>query len=161
MKNKKGQHKIQQMAFMLIALFIFMILAAMFFLWLYLNDAGKKADVIEEEMAILAAQFISKTPEFGCGDNCIDTDQIMLLRNRSFYKNFWDFKSLEVRRIYPAGKLRECNSVIYPNCDFYKIYDTGESTKKLSSFIALCRKEDYKGIKMRRCELGKVIVGIK
>lgn len=161
MVGKKAQHRIQQMAFMLVALFIFMILAGMFFLWLYLNNIRKEAATLEENRAIIVAQFISKTPEFGCGDNCIDTDQIMLLRNRSFYNNFWDFKSIEVRRVYPAGGGKKCTFEIYPNCDIYTLFDASGDVKKVSSFVALCRKEVYKGSVMKRCELGKLVVGIK
>ena len=160
MRGKKAQHKIQQTAFMLVGLFIFMILAGMFFLWIYLSDIRSKAGVLEENQAIIAAQFISKTPEFGCGDNCIDTDQIMLLRNRTFYKEFWNFESLEVKRVYPIGTGKECTLARYPDCDAYKVYDTGKGTKKLSSFVALCRKENYKGSVMKRCELGKLVIGI-
>lgn len=161
MKNKKGQHKIQQMAFMLVALFIFMILAGMFFLWLYLNNLREKAATLGEEQAIIAAQFISSLPELGCGENCIDTDQAMLVKNQAFYQNFWDFESLEIRRIYPTGIGRECALSTYPNCDIYTLYDTGKDARKISSFVALCRKENYKGSVARRCELGKIVIGIK
>lgn len=160
MKNKRGQYRIQQMAFMLVALFIFMILAGMFFLWLYLNNARKSAAKLEENNALLAAQFISKTPELECGDNCIDTDRVMLLIDRTFYKNFWDFKSLEIRKVYPAEIGKKCTPATYPNCDSYSIFDLGNSEKKISSFVALCRKEIYNGGIIKRCELGKIIIGV-
>jgi len=131
--QKKGQLKIQQMAFMLIAVTLFFVLVGMFFLTIQVSKIRKTAEVLEEKNALLLVTKLAKK-----------------------YEDFWGVSNIQIRKIYPAG-IKECNIGNYPNCDIIKIYD-GEITEEYSNFVSLCRKESFEGSSYNKCELGRLMV---
>ena len=160
--QKKGQLKIQQMAFMLIAVTLFFVLVGMFFLTIQVSKIRKTAEVLEEKNALLLVTKLANSPEFSCDGsfrtgNCIDADKVMALKNNAKkYEDFWGVSNIQIRKIYPAG-IKECNIGNYPNCDIIKIYD-GEITEEYSNFVSLCRKELFEGSSYNKCELGRLMV---
>lgn len=159
---KSGQLKIQQMAFMILAVTIFFILAGLFYLTIYLQGIARQSNEQRERQAVINAEFFAESPEFTCGSYCIDTDRLMVLKNKTAYKNFWPYESIEVRRVYPKGIGRECNFGNYPDCDSYTIVDDkAENIRKAANFVALCRKDPVQGHVSRKCELGKIILGVE
>ncbi len=119
--TKKSQTKIQQTAFMLVAVTLFLALAGIFVLGFGLSGLKNKASNIEEENAILLASKIANTPEFSCGQafgnklNCIDMDKVLALKSEiQNYGNFWGIEDIKIRKIYPPYTCLE----IEPNCDF-------------------------------------------
>ena len=159
--SKKGQFKIQQMAFMLLAVFLFFILAGLFWLALQSRNLQRQAVQLQEEQAILMAEFLSSASEFSCGSYCIDTDKIMILMNRQAYQEFWPVSYIKIRKLYPKQDDKECNKGNYPNCNIYNIYENKEikSDMSVGSFVALCRYEQVEGYPTRVCELGRFIIG--
>jgi len=166
MKNKKAQMKVQQMAFMLIAVTLFLVMAGMFMLMISFSGIRDAAKLLEEKNALLLVSKIADSPEFSCGNafgttrsNCIDTDKVMALTGRlRDYRGFWGVPGIEIRKIYPAGG-RKCSLENYPECEKITIEDSREGTG-VSNFVSLCRKEQNSstGYIYDKCELGRIIV---
>ena len=162
MMHNKGQFKIQQTAFMIIAVTLFFVLAGLFYLSIYLRGVARGANEQNERRALINAEIFAESPEFTCGSHCIDTDRVMILRNRTAFRDYWPFSSIEVRRVYPAGTGKECSLSNYPNCDTYTLVDKKvKNIVKVSNFVALCRKEVLEGVITRKCELGKIVLGVE
>jgi hypothetical protein len=166
---KKAQIKIQQTAFMLIALTLFFVLVGLFFLSFKLSGLREKATTLDEKNAIILSSKISNYPEFSCEEaygskrvNCIDSDKLMAFVNfKPKYSNFWEISGLEIRKIYPKQSEIICSSSNYPNCTYFKIFSGENSGPDYTSFVSLCRKESFSGAIYDKCELAKIIVSYK
>lgn len=161
--NNHGQFKMQQMIFMIVAVFLFFVLAGLFVLSGQLRGIKERARALEENQAILMAQFLVSSPEFACsqGAYCIDTDKIINLMNRTAYKDFWPVAYIKVAKVYPQNKER-CTLGNYPNCGIFDVFDSGfQSSAGVGSYVALCRKDIFNGRVIDKCELGQIIIGYK
>jgi len=164
---KKGQLKIQQMAFMLIAVVIFFVLVGLFFLTIKYGQWHREAKELAKEEAIALISKIAESPEFACvGDiagnvNCIDADKLMVLKDMKVYEKFWPVEAIIIRRIYPGEGLYEneieCTRTNYPDCNTIKLF-TKESTAPISTFVALCRKELIEGEVYDKCEIAMLMI---
>lgn len=155
----KGQIKIQQMAFVLVAIFIFFVLIGLFFVYIQLSSINGSAEDLRSKAALEKARNIVNTPEFAWGiedcSSCLDLDKILILKDRVSYKGFWDLSLLKIKRVYPEGE-GECTKQNYPDCGEITIIDSENVPASRSAFVSLCRYDlngDY-----FKCELGKVIV---
>ncbi len=163
-KYTRAQLKIQQMAFMIIAVFIFFVLVGLFALNLVLSNMHKQANLIGEERAKLGVMSVIETPEFSCGKpNCVDADKLIGIANRQGYSGYWFFSSLEVIKLGKnESAMIDCNKANYPNCDKFIVYDKNiANQRKISNFIVLCRKEYENSYTYDKCEMAKIIVGIE
>jgi len=157
----KGQVKIQQMAFVLVAIMIFFGIVALFYL--SVKSAGLKGDVenLREEEVKEIVRKISGSPEFtwsatDCA-SCVDFDKLMVLKSQASYDGFWDAPFLQIERIYPIEE-GECTKQNYPNCETITLVNEGNYIAH-SAFVALCRYDsdfDY-----NKCELGKIHLGFR
>ncbi len=163
-KYKKGQMKIQQMAFMLIAVTLFFALVGMFMLVLQFSNLRESAESLCEKNALLLVTKLANSPEFSCGNsfgsgksNCVDSDKVMALKGKSEeYKDFWGVSNIQIRKIYPSGNV-ECNTENYPNCNIIKIREGGINST-YENFVSLCRKENVEGEVEDKCELARLMV---
>ena len=165
---KKAQLKIQQMAFMLIAVTLFFVLVGMFVLVIKFAGLKESATTLEEKNAMLLVTKIANSPEFACGFSfdetklaCIDTDKVMMLKEIiNKYKDFWGVSNIEIRKIYPeTDKETICEIKTYPNCNILRIREKEISgTGQAKNFISLCRKESFEGKVYDKCELGIIIM---
>jgi hypothetical protein len=156
--SRKGQFKIQQMAFVLVAVFIFFSMVLLIFLSVRLEDIRGGAQDLRNDEAKEIVRKISATPEFAftqedCG-SCIDLDKVMALKNRTSYKGFWNLDYLMVERVYPIGE-GECSKFSYPSCRTLTIINSERIGTPSSAFVSLCRWEQEKEGYFK-CELGKV-----
>jgi len=164
-KNRRAQLKIQQMAFMLMAVTLFFVLVGMFVLVIKFSGLRESATELEEKNAMLLVTKLANSPEFSCGKvfesakiNCIDADKVMVLKeNIDKYTDFWGEKTnVEIRKIYPKGDII-CTRGNYPNCHIINL-----QSKKIpaehSNFVSLCRKESFEGEIYDKCELAKIMV---
>lgn len=160
-KTKKTQLKIQQTAFMLLAVGLLVILVVLFYVVIQQRALKKQATVIKENQAVLISEFLSDSAEFSCGSYCIDTDRMLFLKNRSVYSEFWPVSYIKLRKVYPIKKDIECGIGNYPDCSYFNIYENKEikSASSVGSFVALCRYEKVEEYPTRICELGKILVG--
>lgn len=163
-KIKKGQVKIQQTAFMLIALTLFFVLVGLFVLGFGVSGIKQKASDLERERASFLASKIADSPELSCGDafeaakiDCVDLDKAFVLKNFDIdYSTFWNVDGLKIKKIYPGADTLECVAGNYPECGEITLIDGGGSYR--SSFVALCRKEQKQGYYYNKCELGLLMV---
>ena len=163
-KSKRSQMKIQQTAFMLIAVTLFFVLAGVFVLSFKLSDLKKEAASLGEENALLLASRLANSPEFSCGNafgttrtNCIDLDKVMALKDKKEYENFWKDSNIEIRKIYPNNQV-ECSMINYPDCGIIKVAVETSTGTSVGNFASLCRKELVNGESIDKCEIGKMLV---
>lgn len=163
--NNKGQFKIQQMTFMIAAVFIFFILAGLFVASIQIRNLRKTAQTLEENKAMALADFLINSPEFTCAQetSCIDTDKAIILAGRASYKDYWPVAYIKAIKVYPKTNQQvKCTTSNYPDCGEYEIFNSGfGSTSSTSSFVSLCRKESGDGSFNTICELGRIIIGYK
>jgi hypothetical protein len=165
-KNWRAQFKIQQMAFMIVAVFIFFILVGLFFVQFGLEDLRTTAADLERKQAIEALQAWSEFPEFSCSDRssyCIDEDKLSVLAGRNYsqlYSSFWPVASIRVYKINSnSSELVICPQ---PNCNYYEVYDSGQTDRvEYSSYVSICRLSKVESRVMKECEMGKLALGIK
>ncbi len=163
---KNAQLSIQEMSFMLVAVFLFFLLVGLFALSIAYSNIKEEASKIAEERTQSSIINLADSPEFGCIDktNCIDGDKLVALTNRTVYQNFWPFSSLKIVTFSGFGmdedKLVECTKSSYPDCNIFKIYDKKvRDERAISSFIVLCRKKFENDYTYDSCEIAKIIAG--
>ena len=166
-KNKKAQMKIQQTAFMLLAITIFFVLVGLFVLVFKVGGMKDTVDILERDNAMLLVSKLANSPELACGSafgtsksNCIDADKVMALKqNSAIYEGFWGVSNIEILKIYPVSEENvECNSITYPNCNIIQIKSGEVTGYSVSNFVSLCRKESFEGSPYNKCELAKLMV---
>ncbi|MCK5043521.1 hypothetical protein KAR52_00785 [Candidatus Pacearchaeota archaeon] len=164
---KKGQFKIQQMAFMLMAVTLFFALVGMFILVIKFSGLKESATALEEKNAMLLVTKLANSPEFSCGEafgsskaNCIDSDKVMMLHeNIDKYINFWGVSNVEIRKIYPKRDSTEiCDLGNYPDCNVIQLRSKELAGYDVSNFVSLCRKESLDGEVYDKCELARIMV---
>jgi hypothetical protein len=158
-KNNKGQMKIQEMSFVLVAIMIFFGIALLIFLKVTLGNLGK--DVVNQraEEANELVRKLSETPEFsftsfGDCSGCIDMDKALALKERKNYLGFWNLEYIQFETRYPL-KTGECTRANYPDCGTITIGNNSISGEVRSSFAALCRV-DFQYSPFSRCDLGMI-----
>ncbi len=160
--RKKGQVKIQQMAFVLVAVIFFF--AIVLLLWISLQGSSIRSGVedLREQDTLELVRSISATPEFAwtvtdCA-GCIDFDKVLALSNREAYEGFFrGISYLEIRRVHPTYDQATCAPGTYPECDALILIDTGGDVITHSTFVSLCRYDSE--LNGPRCDLGKIIAG--
>lgn len=162
--SKRSQFKIQQMAFMLLAVFLFFSMVLLLWAGLQSRNLREKATELERERAIEISGFISGAGEFACSgeENCIDTDKVIFLMKMENYREFWPVAYIKIRKLDGESKEIECDKVNYPDCNIYKVYENKNIVYEGSgegSYVALCRYEVISGYPTRICELGRIIIG--
>ncbi len=165
-KSKRSQFKIQQMAFMLLAVFLFFILVSLFWLAIQYRNLSKEATELERERTSFLSEFLSGSSEFTCtrelGSYCIDTDKLLFFQERSVYDEFWS--GIAFIRVEKLDRRQDkyCNKINYPDCNIYKVYEN-KNIKSYSSppgsYVALCRYEVISDYATKICEMGKIVVG--
>ncbi len=165
--HNKGQLKVQQMAFMLIAVTLFFIFVGIFVLVIRFSNLKQSANILEEENSMLLVAKLANSPEFACGDsfgssklNCIDADKIMILKEHiSKYVGFWGIAEIKIRKIYPDEGNIVCNSGNFPDCGVIEVYSKNVNKLPASSnFVALCWKESSDTGVYGKCELARLMV---
>lgn len=182
--KKRAQLKIQQMAFMLLALTLFFALIAMFFVGIKMSGLKERRTDLAKENAMLLSTRIANSPEFACGSSfggtklsCVDADKFLVLKESpdliEKYKQvsgnsedtFWGSEAnIVIRKIYPKSEYNniECNLANYPNCGILNLFEK-EINSEYSTNVLLCRKEqsldsdDY----YNKCEIAKLMVTFK
>lgn len=162
---KRGQVQIQQMAFMIAAVFFFFILAGLFFLAIQFKDVKSGAAQLQKEQAISSLRVIADMPELNYDSResmTIDEDKLEVMSGNFglAYDLFWPVASVGVYKIYPAfNEIKKCPGV---GCNYYEVYNNEQSNvKTYSTYVSICRKMKEYGSVYDRCEIGKLVVGVK
>jgi hypothetical protein len=166
LKNK-AQVKIQQTAFMLIALTVLFVLVFLFYITFKSASLNKDAETLREKNAVQVASRLASTPEFSCEQAygtpktyCVDFDKAFILsKNPEIYEDFWEINNIEIRKLYPIESEEVCTDSNYPHCNYIKIFDKPIEGADHSAFVTICHKEfTSTGRVYNKCELGKLIV---
>lgn len=164
---KKAQMKIQQMAFMLVAVLVFFVMVGLFLLKIRLGGLEETGSELEQENAILLASKLANSPEFACGEafgskrsNCVDFDKVMFLKNNiDKYAEFWGVNNIELKITYSVGGYRrDCTMENYPHCDRIVLVEGPITGYDVSTFVTVCRKETLGENVQDVCNLGKLFV---
>jgi hypothetical protein len=167
MVNKIGQLKIQQMAFMLMAVTLFFVLVGIFVLVFRFSSLKQEANTLQEQNSMLLVTKLANSPEFSCGNafgssriSCVDADKAMALKeNIDKYSDFWGVAKIEIRKVYPDNGNIICNTADYENCSIIDVLSKNVSLLPASSnFVSLCRKDSYNNEVYDKCELALFII---
>ena len=156
--------QIQQMAFMILAVFLFFILAGLFLLGVQFKDLKKDVIQLETEQAISSLKVIAGMPELSYdsrGSLSLDEDKLKIMsgNHSSYYSGFWPVASVKVYKLYPKfDELVKCPSL---DCNYFEIYDNKqESVRTYSTYVSICKKIRETGYVYDKCEIGKLVVGV-
>ena len=165
MKIRKAQMKIQQMAVMIVAVFFFFILVGLFFLGIVFKDVKGGAGQLQKEQAISSLEVIADMPELNYDSSwsmSVDEDKLRIMSGEfgDTYDLFWPVASVGVYKVYPRfDEIVECPGS--PDCNYYEIYDSGQSdVKTYSTYVSICKKVRESGSTYDDCEVGKLVVGV-
>lgn len=155
--SSKAQFKIQEMAFVLVALMMLFALVAVIYINVRTSSFHTDVEEQREEEARLLVRKMATTPEFAwlsttCA-HCIDTDKLLILREHAKYKEFWDLDYLAIEWVSPNHQ-GECTRSTYPQCGTITIINRTIGTP-VSTYVALCRHEANAQASMQ-CDLGKI-----
>ena len=164
--GKIGQMKIQQMAFMIMAVFLFFLLVGLFFIGIQFKDVKGSAAQLQKDQAISSLRVIADMPELNYDSSetmTVDEDKLMVMSGGNFsaaYDDFWPVASVGVYKVYPKfDAVKKCPGL---GCNFYDIYDIGQKNVKThSTFVSICKRVREEGSAYDRCEVGKLVVGVK
>jgi len=153
------------MAFMIVAVFLFFILVSLFLIKIKVGTLEESYGDLQREQAIFSLKTITDMSELNCGSRenlCLDKDKIRIMAGNftESYDDFWPVASIEVYKVYPAfSAIVECPA---NNCNYYNIFDNGQSQKeKYSTFVSICERVREDPYTYNRCEIGKLVVGVK
>lgn len=160
MKRKKGQLKIQEMAFVLVAIMIFFAIVALFYISVRVqNLKGSVEDQRDDEAKALVRKLV-ESPEFSLTteecSSCVDFDKTIALKEKREYQSFYPLDYLAIK-VIGAKKEEECTRENYPECDSLTLIKKREDFgTPLGAFAALCRQEFFGQDNYIKCELAKI-----
>jgi hypothetical protein len=163
--SRRGQMKIQQMSFMIVAVFIFFVLVGLFFVNFQLREMKRGANEINRDQTLLSLEVIAQMPELSCGGSrvrCIDEDKLILMSGPfgEKYRDLWPVSSIKVYKIYPAFTHElACPA---PHCNHYVLYDDGQvDRQEYATYINVCRTMRDGGQMYEDCEVAKLSLGVR
>jgi len=166
--TKKAQTKIQEMAFVLVAIIIFFAIVGIFYIKIGFNSLGNDVETQRAEAAMELVRKIAATPEFALTkngemvcDSCIDTDKVMALKNMTAYKGFWNMDFFRLDYVYPVKKNIECVYGSYPDCSMITLSNSVNHENPVTAYVSLCRSEYENSVLFYKCEMGKVEISAK
>ncbi len=147
---KRGQLKIQEMAFVLVAVIVLFGIVLIFFSKFQLGLIQQSAGDIRTKQAINMLHTIAALPELRCSEgsesNCIDQAKLEgLMKIKSNYYEIWKnsfLTKVQIERFYPQG-------------DKYVLYSSSsEKSVSYSTYIPLCKQQESQ----LNCSIGKITV---
>lgn len=161
--KKSGQYKIQQMAFMILAIFFFFVLVGLFFVGWQFASVKRGFAELQEEKALSALKVIADSTELNCDqseDWCIDKVKLIAFgENSGLYRDYWSVASIEVLMVFPNPNEDEPILCPLEGCDYYVLYDSGQRNRRTySAYVTVCETID---MSHEFCELAKLILGVK
>jgi len=162
--RKRGQLKIQQMAFVLVAFMILFGVAAVFYISIQSSSLEKSADELKHDKASEMVRKLASSPELSWTRDscevCVDLDKAFALKSKESYKDFWgkDVGLVRIQKVYPSSgnEDKECDAS-YEDCNRVTIYSLANSKYITEeAFVALCRYSP----EGKKCELGKIMMGV-
>lgn len=145
---EKGQLKIQEMAFVLLAIVLLGFLAFIFYARLQSESLQASAEDIKEATAVSLRDKIAAMPELKCAEaTCIDKDKAKMLKDYDVSGMFQGIVEAKIIQLYPSEE-----SIV--------LYSEGQGEVSYSTFINLCEQKNIAGIFDYECGLGILEVSI-
>ena len=168
--SSKAQLKIQQTAFMLVALTIFFAIILLVYFTVSIANLKFSAEKLKDEEARAIVRQLAGSPELSftassdCS-SCIDLDKAFQLKGKN-YENLWNLNYLYIERTLPVLSITECTPSSYPeNCGKITLIDinTGESFSTKPAFVTLVHWDGSlnNGIGGYKYELGRIHASAK
>lgn len=113
-RSIKAQMKIQEMAFMLVAVMIFFGMVALVYFSITLANVRSQAASLGDQEAQALARQMATTPELGLASstdcaNCVDMEKAFAFKDQTdIYKKLWNIDYLMLERVYPASDEKIC-----------------------------------------------------
>lgn len=158
-KNKQGQVKIQEMAFVLVAVVFLFAIIFLFFARFQASQTKGMVEQLRELRTITMLRVVASLPELRCSSSfgsateiaCIDKDKLAVFdtdsRLRARYENLWA----------PAFITKIAIDEVYPQGRNYKVYEktipSTASTVTYSTYIPLCEETNTRRSK---CVIAKI-----
>ncbi|MFA5992168.1 MAG: hypothetical protein WC796_00500 [Candidatus Pacearchaeota archaeon] len=160
--HKSGQLKMQQMIFMIIAVFIFFTLVFLIYASMNLSSLKREARDSQTEKVAGMVVKLASTPEFNFNNqpSSVDIDKLMVLKDKKVYAQFLGIDGAIIEKIYPTSKGIECTETNYPECDIIRMFTKEDIAKNFASsaFVAWCRKVTVEGRSYNKCELARMVI---
>ena len=163
-RSKKAQVKIQETAFVLLAVVLLFSLAFIFYFRIHSSTLAKEAAEIEQNRAVSLLDKVAAIPELRCSMSlgfatetlCVDEDKLESMTEEPFiedYKNIWKgLLEVKIMEIYPtSGK----EFVLYSS----EKKKEEEGNRTYSTFVPLCKME-YNGGGWLKCSVGMISISI-
>lgn len=149
MTSKKGEMKMQEMAFVLLAFALLASLVFIFFIRFQSGSLAAEADELNQQRALSLRDKIASLPEMKCARiNCIDKDKAEILEGKVLEGVFQGLVSARIIPIYPKG-------------DEIVLYDSGKSARKnYPTYINLCEQKKIGTTFDYDCGLALLLVGV-
>jgi len=158
--NKKAQLKMQEMAFVLVAIVIFFALVIIVYMVMRTGSLKESAEEQRKEEVQALGLKLADSPEFSWSkcSGCIDIEKAIALKERRTYKEFWKVDYLMIERVYPNHTIRECTRGVFPDCNTITIINATYYGTPTATYVALC---DYDENGYDKCELGRIYISEK
>jgi len=165
-RSKKAQVKIQETAFVLLAIVLLFSLAFIFYFRIHSSRLAKEAAELQQQRAVSLLDKVAAMPELRCSMSlgfttvkevlCIDEDKLESMTEDPFiedYKNIWrGLLEVKITEIYPtSGK----EFVLYSS----EKRKEEEGNRTYSTFVPLCKME-YDGDGWYKCTVGMISISI-
>ena len=163
--SRKGQMKIQEMAFVLLAVVFLFVLVLLMFTSFMNRETQKVAIQQREARTISFLEVISGLPELRCSSSfsstseavCVDRDKLAFFDSnpamQEKYSVLWKnalISKIEVQEVYPITLPIASPA---PSYIVYNLANTADlSTRTYSTYAALCSEGD----KGTTCSIGKI-----
>jgi hypothetical protein len=147
----KAQMKIQEMAFVLLALALLAGLVLIFVIRFQSEDITKAGQEVKQAEAVSLLERISSLPELNCqkSEICIDEDKaVFISQNQDKVRNlFQNIKKAQIRRVYPEGET-------------INLYQFGQANQSYSTFISICKLDKIGSAFEWSCGIGQLELGV-
>jgi len=147
--GKKGQLKIQEMAFVLLALVVLAGIVFVFTIRLNANQLSSGLESINQQRALSLRDKIAALPELKCAkQTCIDEDNANVIKNYDLDYLFQGLSGAKIIQIYPTSK----EIVLYQS--------NKPTNQSYSTFVNLCRQEQSGSTFDYDCGLAMLLISI-
>ena len=151
LQNKRGDFKMQEMMFVLLAIALLGSLIFIFFIKLQTGNIQAEVVKIEQQRALSLRDKISTLPELKCArQNCIDKDKALLFSRNPTKDLFQGLVSAKIRQIYP-----EEEEII-----LYESDNLDQDFTSYSTFTNLCEQQKVGTTFEYNCGLALLVVNI-
>jgi hypothetical protein len=149
----KGQLKIQEMAFVLVALVVLFALAGLFFTSWRVHSLRGEVEALQEYGGGTLVRQLANTPELqGSCQGCISFDKAWALATlRIPLAEQWNVDYLSIQLL---GNEQSCTAGSFPNCGSLSLVNGSAYGTAQRAFAAVCYWDA--SLNQERCSLGMV-----